>query len=183
MKYFLLPVSLIILLAFVAFSINLIPGSGIIEKNKKIYSSVFNPYKNKVLLVFFGYIGCSDVCTPRLTELAKIYQQLSKTNKNDVAVVFVNLTQLSNSTLADLYAKTYHPDFNGMYVDTSELNDLKAEFNVYNSPSLISENTYNHTALLFLLKKATDGYYLKRIYVTTPFDQSLILKDIKKNFL
>jgi len=182
-NYFLLPVSLIILLIFVSLSINFIPGGGKLEKNEKVNSRVFNHFNHTILLVFFGYVGCNDICIPRMTELAKIYQQLKQRSELDVGVVFINLTQLSNKTLADLYAKHYNPDFNGIYLKTQQLNELIAEFNVFKSPSLTSENAYNHTASLFLLKKDAGDYYLRRIYIAAPFDQSSIIADINKHFL
>jgi len=183
MKYLILPVLLIFLLIFIALSINFIPDSGKIEKNLKISSRVFNSYNNKLLLVFFGYVGCNNICTPRMTETANIYQQLKQNKQLDIGVVFINLTKLANTELPDLYAKNYNMDFHGEYLETAALNDLLSEFGVYSSPSLLSENTYNHTGSLFLLKKELEGYNLKRIYISSPFDQSLIITDINNNFL
>lgn len=163
------------------------PGTGIIEKDQKIKTTVFDQYNHPLLLVFFGYVGCTHICSPRLAELDQIYSQLSpkkaQKNKRDIGVVFVNLIKLPNPEAANLFAKNFNPDFNGLYPEKQRLTLLKAEFNVYIEAALTDKNNYNHSALLFLLRKKTDGYYLQRIYTASPFDQKLIVNDIKKNFL
>ena len=61
------------------------------------------------------------------------------------------------------------------------IENLKDEFNVHISKSLLSKEEWNHTAFLFLLKKEINGYRLKRIYTQIPFDKERITKNILEN--
>ncbi|MCK4875553.1 MAG: SCO family protein, partial [Sulfurimonas sp.] len=47
-----------------------------VEINREIKSTLFNSYEEKNLLIFFGYVGCADICTPRLQELSSVYEKL-----------------------------------------------------------------------------------------------------------
>ena len=44
------------------------------DKNNKI--TKFNGYKNKVLLVFFGYTHCPDVCPTTVLDMARVRKGL-----------------------------------------------------------------------------------------------------------
>ena len=162
----------------ILFSGNIDSDSGVIKLNQKISSPVFKKYDNKLLFVFFGYVGCADVCTPRLEELSKIYKDLNHKEEIDINTIFVNLIKLQDSELPQLFAEAFHKDFKGVYLKDDILRELKREFDIYISKSLFDDTEYEHTAFLFLLKKNKDDYYLKRIYTNVPFDKEIIIKDI-----
>jgi len=140
-----------------------------VEMDKEIISSVFNKYNEKNLLVFFGYVGCIDICTPRLNEISSIYKKLKKSNL-DVGVVFINTSKLQDQELSDLFAKSFNKDFKGIYLKEEALNNLKKEFKVYSAKSLSNPNEINHTSFLYLLKKIKSKYFLKIIYTAVPLD-------------
>ncbi len=139
-----------------------------VEINREIRSTLFDSYDNKNLLIFFGYVGCADICTPRLYELSLIYEKLKDT-KIDVQVLFINLTKLEDPEVANLFAKSFNKDFKGIYLQKPELESLKREFNVYSAPALGDPDEVDHTTFLYLLKKVDSKYYLKKIYTKTPF--------------
>ena len=147
------------------------------EINREINSELFNHYKSKNILVFFGYVGCIDICTPRLNEMSTIYENLKKLNI-DVKVLFINLTKQNDPDLVNLFAKSFNEDFEGIYLDKSELNSLKKEFRVYSVPKLGSSYEVDHTAFLYLLKKVDSKYYLNKIYVKVPFNVPVNGNDI-----
>lgn len=148
-----------------------------IKINREIKSTLFDSYNEKNILVFFGYVGCVDICTPRLEELSLIYEKLKKA-KIEAHVLFINLSKLEDPELADLFVKSFHKEFEGIYLNKSELNSLKREFNVYSAPSLGRSADLDHTAFLYLLKKNDFKYYLNKIYTKTPFHVSIIDNDI-----
>lgn len=143
-----------------------------IEINRKIESELFSQYKNENILVFFGYVGCIDICTPRLEEVSIIYEKLKKLNI-DVRVLFINLTKQNDPELVDLFAKSFNKDFEGIYPEKLELNSLKKEFSIYSAQKLGSSYEVDHTAFLYLVKKIDSKHYLKRIYVKVPFNVSV----------
>ncbi len=178
-KDLLLPLLLIVVIILINFSGNVTNSVGIVEVNQKIKSKVFDDYKSKYIFVFFGYVGCADICTPRLSELNPIYKQL-KDEGFDIDMVFVNLIELNDPELPYLFASSFNKEFDGVYLEKNELNKIQSEFDVYNIPSLTQDGEYEHTSFLFALKKQTDGYRLKRIYTHVPFDKNIIINDIRK---
>lgn len=148
-----------------------------VKINKEIKSTLFDSYDEKNLLLFFGYVGCIDICTPRLHELSSIYEKLKKA-KIETQVLFINLTKLEDPELADLFAKSFNKNFKGIYLEKPKLDTLKKEFNVYSAPALGNSAELDHTTYLYLLKKVDSKYYLNKIYIKTPFHISLDGNDL-----
>jgi protein SCO1/2 len=169
---------LIFTILAIFFGGNFNSNSGVVKLNQKVKSKIFDKYNNKFLFVFFGYVGCADVCTPRLEELSTIYQELKYNNNIDIDTAFINLIYLQDPELPQLFASIFHKDFEGFYLNNDKIQKLQNEFKIYNSPSLVSQGDWDHTSFLFLLEKEIDGYYLKRIYTYVPFDKQKIIKDI-----
>jgi len=180
MKHYILPFLLIVTIFLIIFSGNFTDNTSIIKQNKKIEAKLFGQYNNDYLFVFFGYVGCTDICTPRLTELSSIYDKLTKEHNIDIDTVFINLIKLEDKELPQLFASYFHEDFDGFYINNANITFLENEFNIYSSPSLFRDGEYDHTSFLFLLKKVNNEYYLKRIYTNSPFDKDKIVNDILK---
>lgn len=174
--FLLLLVSLVIVL--ISFSRNLIKSAGVFEVNKKINSKIFNIFDNKYVFVFFGYVACEDVCTPRLKELSDIIK-LIKNEQIDINTLFVNMVDFNDKHIAQRFARQFNKDFNAVTLLDEDLKKIQNEFNIYNTASLTQDGEYNHTSYLFLLKKNMKNYSLIRIYTKTPFDKDVIIKDIK----
>ena len=179
LKNILLPILLILVVIFISFSGNFISDAGILKTNKKIDSKIFNNFKSKYIFVFFGYVGCVDVCTPRLKELSDLYMQVKK-EKIDINTLFINMLDFKDKELPQLFASHFNKEFKGVTLQKQELLHIQNEFNIYNTPSLTKPGEYNHTSFLFLLKRTIkNDYKLIRIYTNTPFPKDVILGDIK----
>lgn len=146
-------------------------NSGYIELNREIESPLFEQYREKNLLIFFGYVGCLDICIPRLNELSSVYNEI-KSSKQDVKIIFVNLSGLQDKELADLFAKSFNNDFIGLEIEKKELENLKKEFRVFSAPSLGDSSKIDHTSFLYLLENVNSKYYVKRIYTKFPFNSA-----------
>lgn len=145
---------------------------GYVTLDRELQSTFLDSYAEKNILVFFGYVGCVDICTPRLSELSSEYEKL-KEKDIDVQVLFINLTKLEDHTLPDLFAKSFNKDFKGIYLPKDELKGIKKELNVYSAPRLGSSYEVDHTAYLFLFKKNDLKYNLNKIYTKIPFSLKL----------
>lgn len=131
-------------------------------------------------LVFFGYAGCRDVCTPRLEKLGLWYKTLSQQTKSSLGLKFFDLSTPEDKTLPDSFAKAFHQDFEGIYLPKDDLLRYTRTFNVYFSPSLMDETEIDHTTHLYLVKKDAHGKnHLRSIYTTFPYDLIQIQADIQ----
>ena len=150
---------------------------GYVTLDRELQSPLLDSYSEKNILIFFGYVGCLDICTPRLSELSSEYEKLKEKNI-DVQVLFINLTKLEDHTLPDLFAKSFNKDFTGIYLEKDELEDIKKELNVYSAPRLGNSYEVDHTAYLFLFKRTALKYHLNKIYTKIPFSLKLEGKDL-----
>ncbi len=147
-----------------------------INLNREIKTTIFNQYKEEQLLVFFGYVGCVDVCTPRLEELNEIYTQV---DSNKTAVVFINLSKVYDEDLPLLFVHHFNKNFYAPHLDKNILDEIKSEFNIYFAQSFRSSEDYDHTSFVYLLKREKDGFKLKSIYIATPLQKKAIVADLK----
>lgn len=147
-----------------------------INLTRDVKTTIFNQYKEEQLLVFFGYVGCVEVCTPRLEELNEIYTQV---DSNKTGVVFINLAKVYDKDLPLLFVHQFNENFYAPHLDKNILDEIKSEFNIYFAQSIRSSVDYDHTSYVYLLKREKDGFELKSIYITTPLQKKEIIADLK----
>lgn len=150
-------------------------GQGFVSVEHPVQSRVFERFDKENLLVFFGYVGCTDICIPRLGELAAMYGSLSEAQKAKVDVVFINITQLSDPEQPGLFSRSFDPSFKGVYLEQKALHRLMVEFKARYAPSLLDKEEYDHTAFLYLLQKEKKGYTIKGIFTNIPFNKDVII--------
>ncbi len=74
-------------------------------------------YRGKVVVLFFGYTQCPDVCPTTLSELAEVMKQLGPEAKN-VQVLFATIDpERDTADLLAHYVPTFDPSFVGLYGD------------------------------------------------------------------
>jgi protein SCO1 len=173
--YFLIIFSMLfmIALAFPQFYSN--NSSGRIDKNTSLKLDFLKQEESPVVLLFFGYVGCENICPPAMRELNDIYKQLDKTK---IKVYFINLLDTINKDAPSYYAKEFHKDFKGVYLDNLGIKKVANKFNL--SISKVNNSEINHSGYLYVLKKdyKNNGYTLNYIYTTKPFNEEAIVKDI-----
>lgn len=170
------PLLLIFVVSFIFLYQTFSPEDTILKVDKKVTSNFFVDKKSENILVFFGYVGCVDTCTPKLKEISKIYEKVK--NKMDIEFYFINLTNSISSDLADIFAKSFNKDFIGVQLNKKELEKLKSDFNVFSSTNLKQKDELDHTSYVFLLKKNKKDYTIKKIYTSNKFDEEFIVNDI-----
>lgn len=133
----------------------------------------------KFVLLFFGYFGCRDVCTPILEEMSKLYESKEFEDvKESVDFVFVNLTPEVEAFQPDLFAKYFNNDFKGIYLSKSELFKIDRNFELYFSRSLNDDTELNHTDNIYLIQNSKENKVLKTIYSTHPLKRKKLIDDI-----
>lgn len=133
-----------------------------------------------IKLVFFGYAGCADICTPRLQDIDKFYKTLNEDIKQEVGVEFIDISIPQDKTLPDSFAKFFNKDFKGIYLDKDVIREYTKAFSVYFSSGLIDKTEINHTTNLYLIKKSENKKELRFIYTSYPFDFEQIKLDIEE---
>lgn len=184
MKTKLLSASMIVLVVLVSILIMIIPtfftkGISRVALNKEVSLPLILNDDKDVKLLFFGYSGCSDVCTPRLQSLNNFFETLDENMKKKVGVEFLDISVPNDNELPSRFAQFFNPNFKGIFLSSDILREYTKMFNVFFAQSLMDETEYDHTANIYILKKTQNKKELRYIYNSYPYDFKQINSDIK----
>ncbi|WBS03927.1 SCO family protein [Pseudoduganella sp. SL102] len=88
-------------------------------------------YKGKVVVMFFGFTQCPDVCPTTMAEMAAVMKELGPQAK-DVQVLFVTLDpERDTPELLKQYVPAFDPGFLGLYGTPAEIAQTAKEFKVF----------------------------------------------------
>lgn len=158
-------------------------SEGRLHVHKPVVFPKSTPILKNHILVFFGYVGCPTICTPRMNEIATIYKDfVQKSSSNELSVLFINLQSTMSTEEADVYAKAFHPEFMGVTYENKELLMTLRMFQAYYSHSLIDSKEIEHTQFLYFVHKDTrNDFYLNNIYIHTPYKKEIVVNDLIKD--
>lgn len=72
-------------------------------------------FRGKVVLIFFGYVGCPDVCPLTMLELSKIYKALTPQEQARIQVLMITTDPKRDTPeRVGRYARAFHPSFIGL---------------------------------------------------------------------
>jgi protein SCO1/2 len=122
------------------------------------------------------------VSSPYQTQ-QKIFNNLIARAKNTAFGQDHNFKDISSPEdirLPQRFAKFFHKDFKGVYLDKATLRDYTKEFSVFFAPSLMEDFEYEHTTNLYLVKKGLGSKKIKYVYNAFPYDFEQIELDIEE---
>jgi protein SCO1/2 len=135
--------------------------------------------RGQVVLLYFGYTFCPDVCPTTLSDLRRVRADLGE-DASRVQVLFVTVDPERDTVeKVDEYVSLFDPNFIGLSGSMGELQEVWDEYGIYREetefPNSASGYLVNHTARVYLIDP--DGnLHLSYSYGTPPED---ILHDIK----
>ena len=90
-------------------------------------------FRGKVIVVFFGYTSCPDICPTTLSRLAAVLKALGP-EAEKVQVLFVSLDpERDTRERLKEFVPWFHPSFLGLYGDTAQTKAVSEEFRVFSS--------------------------------------------------
>lgn len=106
-------------------------------------------FRGKVVVVFFGYTRCPDVCPTTLAELKVVKEQLGEDGgRLQVVFITVDPERDTREVLAN-YVPAFDPSFLGLYGDAAATARVAKEFKVFyrKAPGKTPDSyTMDHTA-------------------------------------
>ena len=118
-------------------------------------------FRGKLVLLYFGYTFCPDVCPTDLLAVARL-MELMGVDADKVQPVFVTLDPARDSAaVLRAYAAAFHPRFvalRGTEVETRRVATLYKTY--YEKVGPVGSNNYviDHTAFIYLIDR--DGRYV-----------------------
>jgi len=176
---------LILLVLLVSVTVIILPtfftkGVSRIELIQDLDLELILDKREEIELIFFGYAGCSNICTPRLEKLGQWYSHLPSEMQRHLGLKFLDISMREEKALPDSFAKAFHKDFEGVFLDKEITRVYTKAFNVYFSRSLLDDTEIDHTAHLYLVKRGANGKHLRFIYTAYPYDFEQIQSDIEE---
>ncbi len=143
--------------------------------NKTLGKINLSEFKNKTLLVFFGFSKCYDVCPITLQRLAKIYKNMGEPANLQIIMITVDPATDTVEAVQE-YVNKFHNSFLGFSGSNSEIAEAAKTFFVGYQD--LGDTQFNHTDAVYIIDKNSK---IRRIYGQPDFryletDLSLILK-------
>lgn len=135
-------------------------------------------FKGKVLVVFFGYTQCPDVCPTTMAEVAEVKKSLGA-DGDKVQGIFVTIDpERDTAALLKSYLGSFDPSFVGLRGSEEQTQAAAKEFKVFYAkvPGKTPESyTMDHTAASFIFD--TEGRV--RVYARYGAGAQPLADDIK----
>lgn len=135
-------------------------------------------YRGKLVLLYFGYTYCPDICPTSLAITAEALGRLSDAERARVATLFVSVDP-ARDTPARLkdYVQFFHPSMIGLTGTPESLAEIARRYSVFYAmqPAETAGGGYvvDHSAETFIV--GSKGNLLARIAHGTPPDQVVAL--------
>jgi cytochrome oxidase Cu insertion factor (SCO1/SenC/PrrC family) len=117
-------------------------------------------FRGKLLLVYFGFTSCPDVCPTDMQAIGQAIERLGKSGE-EVQPVFVTLDPERDTAphLAE-YVRSFHPRFIGLTGDARAIQQAARAYKVYYArvPTRGNGYTVDHSGYIYLMDR--DGKYL-----------------------
>lgn len=156
------------------------PQIELIKSNGETFS--LSDQKGKIILLFFGYTSCPDVCPTTLAELKLVMDDLGYKTEQ-VIVVFVSVDpERDTPEKIQKYVEHFNNEFIGLSGSMEELEKIWKDYGVFRE-EVQSDSAFgyivNHTARTYLIDK--DGNLRLSYGFQTPvddivYDLELLLK-------
>ncbi len=135
--------------------------------------------RGNVVLLFFGFTSCPDVCPTTLSELRKVNEELGK-DAGQVRVVFVTVDpERDTPEKVQKYVSIFNPAFVGLSGSMEELEPVWRDYGVYREVDEVTSSAsgylVTHTARVYLIDQ--DGNLRLSYSYGTPTED--IVHDLK----
>lgn len=93
---------------------------------------LLDAYHGKVLVVFFGFTQCPDVCPTTMAELAQVKEKLTPQARDQVQVVMISVDpQRDTPQILKQYVAAFDPSFIGLTGSDEQIAKAAASFKAY----------------------------------------------------
>lgn len=136
-------------------------------------------YQGKVVVVYFGYTSCPDVCPTTLLDLSKTMDELGE-DADEVEVVFVTIDpEVDTPDRIESYLGYFDESFIGTYGTEEQLQDVRDIFDVTvlrsDEGEAIPGYGITHTTSMFVVDR--EGLLKMRMHHATDVD--LLVQDLE----
>lgn len=141
-------------------------------------SQKFAPYfSDGYTILYIGYTGCVNICTPRLFEISTLQRALEVESKK-TNYMFLDLRNLGKNVSED-FLKAFDAKIGVLELSKTMKSELMRELNFYSATSLYDSNEFEHTSYLYLIKKEKGKIVHIGTIMQYPFDNTNTIEFLK----
>ena len=130
-------------------------------------------FRGKLMLIYFGYSFCPDLCPTTLSHLMQIYQRLTPAEQAQLAPIFITVDP-ERDTVAQLahYVPSFSPALTGLTGSPAAIAAVTRTYHVYaRKAGEGADYGVDHSSILYLMGK--DGHFLRH-FDGDAYDQTLL---------
>lgn len=118
-------------------------------------------FRGKLMLVYFGYSFCPDVCPTTLNEVMKLYGDLPPEQQAAIAPIFITVDPERDTVdQMNQYVTSFSPALIGLTGTPEQIAAVERGYHVYARKSGSGSNyTMDHSSILYLMGR--DGKFLR----------------------
>jgi len=134
-------------------------------------------YRGKLVLVYFGYTYCPDICPTSLAATAEGLKQLTPEEQTRVAMIFVSVDPKRDTPeRLKEYAEFFHPGIVGVTGTAEAIAEIAKRYGVFYAEQKVDTAgggyVVDHSSDTFVI--APDGQLVGKIAHATPPDQVVV---------
>lgn len=167
----------VIVVAFVVIGVRIVVWSGQSTSDGKPIPAIGGPFtltdqngktvsdrdfRNRYMLVFFGYTYCPDVCPTTLSTVSGALDKLGPNFAKKMVPIFITIDpERDRPELMKTYVEAFNPAIQGLTGSPEDIAKVAKEFKVYAAKVKgdTAENyTMDHSAILYLM--GPDGRFI-----------------------
>lgn len=113
-------------------------------------------YTGKIVLLYFGYTTCPDICPTNLGNLSSAMNQLSEAERQQVQVLMITVDpERDTSEKLSVYLPYFHPSFKGLVGTAEQTADIAKRYGAIYQKAAIGEGALayavDHSAFTYLI--------------------------------
>ncbi|MCJ8337476.1 MAG: SCO family protein [Pseudomonadales bacterium] len=115
-------------------------------------------YRDKIVVIYFGYTSCPDVCPTALAMLGNIIKKMPETQRQQIQPLFISVDPERDSLdKIDKYGQYFYPSLISATSDKQKIDAIVKKYGAYykvNSPEGSDDQYFvDHTSRLYLINK------------------------------
>ena len=157
-----------------------LPGGHFVlkDQNNQIFDSAAS---QKLMLIYFGFTYCPDVCPTTLIKVSDIIDRLKEDSK-EINSIFITVDpERDTPEILSDYVSAFHQDIIGLTGTKSEIEKVTEDWGVYYQKEILDgeeDYTMNHLDIIFLAN--ANGEFIDYF---PPKIQSVLIVEKIKNIL
>ena len=114
-------------------------------------------FKGKLVILYFGFIHCPDICPASLARIAHALKQLTEAQQQQIQTLMISIDpERDTPEMLKSYVETFYPGFIGLVGDPQEIKRIALSYGAYahqmHSPDS-TEPRLDHTTKIYLMNR------------------------------